>query len=112
MAGKNVVRCRRVGPGDYHTPFLVPLSVPDRWDSGSPEALFSPKILHKTEACNDCNQCRNICELETPPEEANCTNCAACADICPVRAIGFGWKQGRVSRIEKEVKAGVGVRSG
>lgn len=41
----------------------------------------------KTEACNDCDKCRTLCQLETRPAEINCTNCGDCSDICPVDAI-------------------------
>jgi polyferredoxin len=49
----------------------------------------------KTKSCNDCDKCRELCELETRPAEINCTNCGACSDICPVDAIKVGWESKR-----------------
>lgn len=50
-------------------------------------ALFR---FFKTDECNDCEACRRVCEMGTRPEEANCTNCGDCLDICPQDAIRFG----------------------
>ena len=54
---------------------------------------FSFLKYFKTKACNDCDNCRDVCDLETRPAETNCTNCGACSDICPVDAIKFGRKK-------------------
>jgi len=54
---------------------------------------FSFLKYFKTKACNDCDNCRDVCDLETRPAETNCTNCGACSDICPVDAIKFGLKK-------------------
>ncbi len=48
---------------------------------------FSILKYYKNKSCNDCDKCRKTCEMETRPGEANCTNCAACTDVCPVDAI-------------------------
>jgi MinD superfamily P-loop ATPase len=45
-----------------------------------------------TKDCDDCDKCREVCDLETRPLEANCTNCGACDTMCPVDAIRVGWK--------------------
>ena len=46
-----------------------------------------------TTGCDDCDKCREICDLETRPLESNCTNCGDCDTICPVDAIKVGWKR-------------------
>ena len=45
-----------------------------------------------TKDCDDCDKCREVCDLETRPLETNCTNCGACGTMCPVDAIKVGWK--------------------
>ncbi len=59
------------------------------------EALKSASLFrfYKTDACNDCNQCRKACEMGTRPYETDCTNCGDCMDDCPVDAIRFGRKK-------------------
>jgi len=52
---------------------------------------FSLVRYFKTEDCDDCEKCPEVCALETRPLEANCTNCGACDTICPVDAIKVGW---------------------
>lgn len=46
----------------------------------------------KTARCNDCDQCRQVCELGTRPDEDNCTNCGDCRSACSRGAIVFGRK--------------------
>ena len=41
----------------------------------------------KTEKCNQCDNCRTACPIETCPSETNCTNCGDCNSACPVDAI-------------------------
>ncbi|MBW2184677.1 MAG: 4Fe-4S binding protein [Deltaproteobacteria bacterium] len=53
---------------------------------------FSLFKYFKTKVCDDCDKCRELCDLETRPSEINCTNCGACSNICPVDAIKVGWK--------------------
>lgn len=51
-------------------------------------------IFHysKTARCNDCDQCRQVCEMGTWPGEYNCTNCGDCRSACSRGAIVFGRK--------------------
>jgi polyferredoxin len=44
----------------------------------------------KTKACNDCDNCRRVCDMGTRPAEQGCTNCGDCAGSCPEGAIRFG----------------------
>ena len=46
------------------------------------------KIL-KTSACNGCDRCLNVCEMDTRPAETGCTNCGDCLGSCPEDAIEF-----------------------
>ncbi len=48
---------------------------------------FSLFRVNKTESCNDCDKCLEICEMGTRPAESNCTNCCDCVSICPQNAI-------------------------
>jgi polyferredoxin len=50
-------------------------------------ALFT---FHPTAQCNDCDACRNACDMGTRPAERNCTNCGDCQSACPRGAIQFG----------------------
>ena len=54
---------------------------------------FSLFKYFMTKDCDYCDKCREVCDLETRPSEANCTNCGACDTICPVDAIKVGWKR-------------------
>ena len=54
---------------------------------------FSLLKYFTTKDCNDCDTCRELCDLETRPLEINCTNCGACDTICPVDVIKVGWKR-------------------
>ncbi|CAK8717780.1 4Fe-4S ferredoxin-type domain-containing protein [Candidatus Electrothrix aarhusensis] len=58
-------------------------------------ALFS---FHTTEECNDCNACRDACDMGTRPAESNCTNCGDCQSACPRNALQFG----RLKRKQKK----------
>jgi polyferredoxin len=49
--------------------------------------------IYKTDACNDCDRCLNVCEMQTRPDEINCTNCGDCIGSCPVDAIKIGRKR-------------------
>ncbi len=51
---------------------------------------FSLFKVWKTSACNDCDQCRRVCNMKTRPDENNCTNCGDCINQCPVGAIRNG----------------------
>lgn len=57
---------------------------------------FSLWRVVKTTGCNDCDKCRTVCELDTRPQEANCTNCCDCLAVCPQDAIRVGRAQGGV----------------
>lgn len=46
--------------------------------------------VYKTEGCNDCGKCLQVCEMATRPDEANCTNCGDCLGSCPQEAIKLG----------------------
>ncbi len=46
--------------------------------------------VYKTQRCNDCGKCLQVCEMATRPEEANCTNCGDCLGSCPQDAIKLG----------------------
>lgn len=46
--------------------------------------------VFKNEKCDDCNECRKICEMGTRPAEADCTNCCDCLSVCPQNAILIG----------------------
>jgi polyferredoxin len=46
-----------------------------------------------TSTCNNCDQCLDICEMGTRPNEVNCTNCGDCQGVCPSGAIVFGRKK-------------------
>lgn len=48
--------------------------------------------VYKTGKCNGCNVCVSKCYMRTRPEEANCTNCGDCMDVCPQGCIGVGRK--------------------
>lgn len=50
-------------------------------------ALFR---FYKTSKCNDCNKCLAVCDMGTRPNEAGCTNCGDCREVCPSDAIAFG----------------------
>lgn len=54
---------------------------------------FSLFKVYKTEACNGCDKCLQVCGMATRPEEANCTNCGDCLGSCPRDAIGIGRKK-------------------
>jgi ferredoxin-type protein NapH len=49
--------------------------------------------FYKSSTCNNCNQCLDVCEMGTRPDEANCTNCGDCQGVCPSGAIVFGRKK-------------------
>lgn len=51
---------------------------------------FSLFKVYKTRACIDCDKCRDVCYMQTRPEEVNCTNCGDCLQVCPVNCIGLG----------------------
>lgn len=51
---------------------------------------FSFFRFEMKENCVDCDRCRKVCDLETRPNEINCSNCGACKPHCPVDAIGIG----------------------
>ncbi len=48
---------------------------------------------YKTQRCNDCDQCRAVCEMGTRPDEQNCTQCGDCHGVCERGAITFGRKK-------------------
>ncbi|MCG8639423.1 MAG: 4Fe-4S binding protein [Desulfobacterales bacterium] len=48
--------------------------------------------IYKTAECNGCNSCEQVCEMETRPDESDCTNCGDCLTICPQGAIRMGTK--------------------
>lgn len=50
--------------------------------------------IFKTNACNHCDACLQVCDMGTRPDEGNCTNCGDCLDSCPVDAIKVGRKRG------------------
>ncbi|MFC1494137.1 4Fe-4S binding protein [Thermodesulfobacteriota bacterium] len=52
-----------------------------------PISLFK---VYKTEACDGCNKCLEICCMGTLPAESNCTNCCECLEACPRDAIKIG----------------------
>jgi len=56
------------------------------------EAMRKPGLFQfrKSEDCNNCGLCRNVCEFSTEPEGHNCTNCGECKNTCPSNAIYFG----------------------
>jgi polyferredoxin len=55
----------------------------------------APWRYHRTAACNDCDQCREVCPVDTRPAEHNCTSCGVCDHVCPTDAIRF--RRGRSS---------------
>ncbi|MBT8339441.1 MAG: 4Fe-4S binding protein [Desulfatitalea sp.] len=57
-----------------------------------PVSVFN---VYKTDRCNDCGKCALICEMDTRPAEANCTNCGDCLAGCPRNAIHIGRRPGR-----------------
>lgn len=54
---------------------------------------FSLYKYFKTHDCNDCGKCREVCNMETRPNEINCTNCGDCHGSCPEDAIQLGMGQ-------------------
>ena len=54
---------------------------------------FSLFSISKTSACNDCDLCRQKCEMGTRPAETNCTNCGDCLSCCPSNAIKLARKR-------------------
>lgn len=46
--------------------------------------------IYKTEDCNDCDKCLDVCHMGTRPAESNCTNCCDCSGVCPQDAIKIG----------------------
>ena len=54
---------------------------------------FSVLRFFRTEQCNDCDRCRQVCAMRTRPDEENCTNCGDCAGSCPTDCIRFGVKR-------------------
>ena len=54
---------------------------------------FSIFRVYKTSACDDCDACLRKCEMETRPDEINCTNCGDCLNVCHANAIKFGRKK-------------------
>ena len=46
--------------------------------------------FRKSDKCNDCHLCKEVCELNTEPENHNCNNCGDCKNVCPPKAIYFG----------------------
>lgn len=57
--------------------------------------LFKPLAIfgyRKTARCNDCDSCRQVCEMGTRPEESNCTNCGDCRTVCQRQTIVFARK--------------------
>ncbi len=51
---------------------------------------ISPLRVYKSDACNDCGLCKDMCEMDTLPGETNCTNCTECIPACPGKAIKIG----------------------
>ena len=54
---------------------------------------FSLFRFFRTQGCNDCDRCRQVCAMRTRPDEENCTNCGDCAGSCPTDCIRFGVKR-------------------
>jgi len=46
--------------------------------------------IFKTDACNNCDACLEVCEMGTRPNEVNCTNCGDCLKSCRADAIKIG----------------------
>jgi polyferredoxin len=59
---------------------------------GALETLKSIGIFRfrKSDDCNQCGLCAKKCEMNTKPEEYNCTNCGNCKNSCPSGTIYFG----------------------
>ncbi|UCF34976.1 MAG: 4Fe-4S binding protein [Phycisphaerales bacterium] len=53
---------------------------------------------HRTANCNDCDECHEVCPVETRPAETNCNNCGDCARVCPTGAIKLGRTDGASAR--------------
>jgi len=49
--------------------------------------------IFKTDACNNCDACLDVCEMGARPNETNCTNCGDCLKSCKMDAIKIGIKQ-------------------
>lgn len=45
---------------------------------------------YRSAQCNDCDECRAVCPMETRPAELHCTNCGDCRTVCPTDAIKLG----------------------
>ena len=45
---------------------------------------------HRAASCDDCEECRDVCPMQSRPAETNCNNCGDCVKVCPVDAIEFG----------------------
>ena len=48
----------------------------------------------RTANCDDCGDCREVCPVDTRPEEMNCNNCGDCGKVCPTDAIKLGRTRG------------------
>ncbi len=46
--------------------------------------------VFKNNKCDDCSDCRKVCEMGTRPAEADCTHCCDCLHVCPQNAIEIG----------------------
>ena len=59
---------------------------------GALEALKHISLFRfrKSSDCNQCGLCANVCEMNTKPDEYNCTDCGDCKKSCPAGAIYFG----------------------
>jgi pyruvate formate lyase activating enzyme len=100
------------GPGIRTVVFLKGCTLRCWWCSNPESQRAHPEVAHSDSLCNLCQLCVSSCKtgaimVNNRGVHINrklCTNCGACADVCPLQAIKVYGKEMTVKEVLQEVE--------